>query len=160
MKSRLKLGCYDAVALLKQRAGKHNVQTVQSSINENLRTDDNYYNRELCLRSGKDFVWKEISETNKYSITMTNDSTITLEYPSHDIETLYRTLVNQSGIQGIPNVSKRWISDLIRLGMYKIALMRSEGAVIAATMVKSFKKTVSFPFTCTYYRNHGGSVHM
>lgn len=140
----------DAIKIAKEN-GIENITLKQYKVqvNENLRTDDNYYNRELYLGNGKDIIWEQLEDKNKKAISMNIGKTFAMEYPSQDIEVFYRMLVHQSCVQGIPTVSKRWIVDLIRLGMYNIALMRSGGAVVAGTMVKSFKKTVSFPFTCT-----------
>jgi hypothetical protein len=80
-------------------------------------------------------------------ITAANERGLSLEFPSPRIDEFYPVLFSYTHRQGIPCVSKRWIEDLVLSGMYQCALVRLSGRTMAGTLVKSFKKTASFPFT-------------
>jgi len=113
-----------------------------------LITDDGYYNRELALTTDIDGIWKGISETNRAKIeeAMTHDTVF--EYPSQDLDTYYDFLLrDQSGL-GLPCVSRRWVEHLLNTQTYHIALLKLKGTVVAATLAKKFKDTISFPLTC------------
>ena len=111
-------------------------------------TDNNYYNRELNISRNPDEIFGGFSDRNKQMIDLTAKDSHVLEYPSDDLSGFFRLLLRHLHARGVPCVSKRWIEDLIRFKMYAIALLRSNGHTVAGTMVKEFKKTVSFPFTC------------
>ncbi|UCF30256.1 MAG: hypothetical protein JSV26_09320 [bacterium] len=113
-----------------------------------LKVDENYFNRELTLSAGIDDVWKHLSEANRDQIGSMDGSDLVLDHPSERVDEFYRLVLAHHHRRGIPCVSKRWIGDLIRFGMYSIAFLRKGDRVQAGTMVKTFKDTVSFPFTC------------
>jgi serine/alanine adding enzyme len=113
-----------------------------------LKTDDNYYNRELELSSDVDQVWRSISETNRAKVQEADKYDLRLEYPSPDVSTFYRFLLCDQHAAGVPCVSKSWVEDLFSTGAYEIAFLRYKGNLVAATMVKKFRDTVSFPFSC------------
>jgi hypothetical protein len=113
-----------------------------------LQTDDNYYNSELRLSQDVQQVWNGFKPGNREAILKTDKFSLVLEYPSDDLEGFYKMLLEHLHMRGIPCVSRRWIQDLIRLKMYSIALLKRDGRVVAGTLVKEYKKTVSFPFSC------------
>lgn len=117
-------------------------------IEGNVRTDDNYYNRELGLSVNIDAIWDEISDGNKESIEESESYDLEIEYPFNDINAFYKILLSHSHSMGVPCVAEKWISSLVDAKMYSIAVMKRDGEILAATMIKSFKKTISFPFTC------------
>ena len=116
--------------------------------NAPLRTDENYYNRELDLTDSLDNLWNALADVNKQNITAAEKHNSRLEIPSPDIDTFYNLLFRHHHRRGIPCVSKKWIADLIAFDMYSIAFLKNQNAIVAATLVKEFKTTVSFPFTC------------
>jgi len=113
-----------------------------------LLTDDNYYNRELAIDNNLDRIWDSISELNRSKIRESEQYCCELEFPSTNVSLFHRFLLNDQQSAGVPCVSKRWIEELFKSGMYEIALLRHKGEVVAATMAKQFRDTVSFPFTC------------
>ena len=113
-----------------------------------LRIDDNYYNRELSLSKDVGEVWKRITEQNREKVTDALKLGAVLDYPSADSSTFHKFLVLHHHRRGVPCVGKRWIDDLLAFQMYSIALLKVGGNIVAATMVKEFKDTISFPFTC------------
>lgn len=118
-----------------------------------LLTDENYYNRELAIDDDLDHVWNSITELNRSKISESEQYASELEFPSSNVSLFYRFLLNDQHSAGVPCVSKRWIEELFKSGMYEIALLRHKGEVVAATMAKRFRDTVSFPFTCLGDRN-------
>jgi len=117
-------------------------------VNGPLSTDENYYNRELEMSPDIDSLWRSISETNRAKIEEAMKCRTALEYPSQDVSTFYRFLLHDQHSAGVPCVSKSWVQDLFSTGAYEIALLRHNGELIAATMAKKFRDTVSFPFSC------------
>ena len=117
-------------------------------ISGDMRIDDNYYNRELSLTSERKELWGRISEQNREKVTDALKLNAVLDYPSTDSSTFHKLLVQHHHRRGIPCVSKGWIDDLLAFQMYSIALLKIGGYVVAGTMVKEFKDTISFPFTC------------
>lgn len=113
-----------------------------------FRTDDGYYNRELALTSDLDEIWKGFSDTNKGKIEDAKGYDTVLEYPSQDLNTYYGFLLRDQHGLGLPCVSKRWVELLLGTGTYHIALLKLKGTVVAATLTKRFKDTISFPLTC------------
>ncbi|MGV7223008.1 MAG: hypothetical protein ACQ9MH_15940 [Nitrospinales bacterium] len=113
-----------------------------------LRVDDNFYNRELDLTQIISSLWDNLAEENKTNIELARNYSLNLEYPSADLSRFYELLLLHHRNSGIPCVSKKWIRDLIRFKMYSIALLKMGDKIVAGTMVKEHKKTVSFPFTC------------
>jgi hypothetical protein len=127
-------------------------------IEEKLLIDDNYYNRELSLTPDIDKLWESISTGNQEKVTEALKLGAVLDYPSNDVSTFYNLLVRHHHTRGIPCVSKRWIEDLLAFQMYSIALLKVKGEIIVATMVKEFKDTISFPFTCLAKKDDGISL--
>jgi hypothetical protein len=113
-----------------------------------LQTDDTYCNRELELRPDTERAWNEISAENKERIARTKAMRVTLDYPSKDVDQFYALLTRHQRDTGIPGPAVGWIRALLDFGMYTMALLRVEGRPEAATLVKCFKDTVSFPYTC------------
>ena len=72
--------------------------------------------------------------------------------------TSFGMLLRHLHARGIPCVRMRWIEDLLAFNMYSIALLKRNGSIVAGTMVKEFKKTVSFPFTCMSL--HAGETYV
>ena len=114
-----------------------------------LSTDENYCNKELSLSNELDKVWNEISQYNRNKVEEGNNFKYEIEIPSNNINEFYNFLFKHHQRKGIPCTSKNWISDLVKSGMYSIAILRYNNKIAAATMVKEFKDTVSFPFSCT-----------
>ena len=138
-----------AVQLSRQYGGcRITLKQYKIKIGGDLRVDDNYYNRELSLTKDLDELWKSISEQNREKVTEALKLGAVLDYPSTDIDAFYKLLLVHHHRRGIPCVGKRWIEDLLAFQMYSIALLKVGGRVVAGTMVKEFKKTISFPFTC------------
>lgn len=125
-------------------------------IEGDLKSDGNYYNRELSLTRDSGELWKRISEQNRERITEAQKNGAVLDYPAADTGAFHALLLHHHHVLGIPCVGKRWIDDLLAFQMYSIALLKSGGRIVAATMVKEFKDTISFPFTCL--ADHGGSI--
>lgn len=114
-----------------------------------LTTDDNYYNRELDLSGSTAAVWERITQENRNAILATKGVPLILEHPAGDLTSFYRYLLRHHRRKGVPCVSQQWVRDLVDLGMYSAAVLKRDKQIVAATMVKEFKDTVSFPFTCS-----------
>lgn len=114
-----------------------------------LRTDDSYYNSELDISGGEKAVWGRISAGNREQIERTAGAKLRVESGLGVVDEFYELLLDHHHRRGIPCVSKGWVRDLAETGMYDAALIRDGERCLAGTMMKSFKKTVSFPFTCT-----------
>jgi serine/alanine adding enzyme len=125
-----------------------------------LRLDENYYNRELALTSDVALLRAAISDDNKQKIADAEKYNPLLEYPSLDIASFYKILFGSQLRKGIPCVSRKWIEDLVKFKMYSISFLRVNGSVVAATMVKEFKDTISFPFSCTHHTGGKGSLFL
>ena len=113
-----------------------------------LRTDGNYYNRELELSPDLKLVWERISDINRQKIEESKPFNLELEYPSPDVSIFFRLLLHDQHTAGVPCVGKSWIVALYNTGAYEIALLRLKGELVAATMVKKFRDTASLPFSC------------
>ncbi len=113
-----------------------------------VSTDENYYNRELELSPDIDMVWRSLSEINRAKIDEARKYDLKLEYPSTDVSTFYGLLLRDQHAAGVPCVSNSWVKGLFSTGAYEIALLRHKGELVAATMAKKFRDTVSFPFSC------------
>jgi serine/alanine adding enzyme len=114
-----------------------------------LTSDENYCNKELQLYTDLNKVWKEISKFNRQKVEEGKNFKYEVEHPSNKINEFYEFLFKHHQRKGIPCTGKSWIRDLVESGMYLIALSRYNGKVVAATMIKEFKDTISFPFSCT-----------
>jgi hypothetical protein len=147
----------EAVRLAKQEhVDSIIVKQYKHKVDGDLRTDATFFNCELSLLSGLDNVWKNLARENQDMISGAKKDGLTLEYPSNSIDQFYSILFAHHHRQGVPCVSRKWIEDLITSSMYSLALVYCNGQVIAGTMVKTFKKTVSFPFTALK-KNNGNS---
>lgn len=113
-----------------------------------LKTDAGYYNRELDLSGGTERLWDSLSELNKNELLSERKEGLVLDHPFEEINTFYKILLGHHHRRGIPCVSRSWIRDLINLGWYEVAVIRRGERILAATMTKTFRDTVSFPFTC------------
>jgi serine/alanine adding enzyme len=114
-----------------------------------LTTDENYCNKELQLNTDLDKVWNEISEFNRQKVQEGKNFKYKVEHNSKNINEFYDFLFKHHQRKGVPCSSKSWIRDLVESGMYSIAMLHYKGKVVAATMIKEFKDTISFPFSCT-----------
>lgn len=114
-----------------------------------LSTDENYCNKELALSTDLDKVWNEITEFNRKKVEEVKNFNYNVEYPSQNISEFYNFLFKHHQRKGIPCTAKSWIRDLVESGMYSIAVLRYNHKIVAATMVKEFKDTISLPFSCT-----------
>ena len=113
-----------------------------------LKTDDNFYNRELDLSKDREILKNKFDEINKKKLEDTEKYKFSLDYPSSDLNTFYKILSIHHHRRGIPCVAKKWIKTLVDFKLYSMAIIKYEGSPVAATMAKEFKDTVSFPFTC------------
>jgi len=123
-----------------------------------LRTDANYYNRELTVSPDIDQNWRSFTELNRSKIEEARTFDTVFEYPSLDVSAFYKLLLHDQHAAGVPCEGKAWIKRLFDTGMYEIALLRHSGEVVAGTMVKKFRYTVSFPFSCLRDRTEKGSL--
>ena len=123
-----------------------------------LKTDENYINSELPLHRDMGILRQCVGADNLKNAECALDLGLEVEYPAEDIPAFYDLLLRYNHAQGIPCVSEKWIRTLIDFGMYSIALGRYKGSVLAGTMVKKFKKTVSFPFSCVLPRKREGEL--
>jgi hypothetical protein len=114
-----------------------------------LTTDDHYHNRELSLTPDIGRLERSITPFNARKIEESGRMGLTYEHPSTDVDGFYDATFRFHHGQGLPCVAKKWITTLTGLGMYTIATARKDGKIVAATMIKEFKKTISFPFSCT-----------
>ncbi len=121
----------------------------KTRIEGDLSTDDNYHNRELGLTPDTDELLRKISPENAERIEESHELGLRFEIPSEDLSGFYDLLLKFHHANGIPCAGRRWIASLLRFGMYSVAVARDRGKIIAATMVKEFRKTVSFPYSCT-----------
>lgn len=112
-----------------------------------LRTDDTFFNRELALSQNSDGMWDDLDPTNRSMVSRAESKDFQLEYPSADLKGFYDALLSYHHRQGVPCASRSWIEDLVSSSMYSCAVVRSHKKIISGTLVKTFKKTVSFPYT-------------
>lgn len=113
-----------------------------------LQTDSGFYNLELNLLDGTEPIWTNLPERNKEMIERAAPDGLELDYPSRDLAAFCRALSRHQHRSGTPCHSRRWIRLLLATGMYDVALLRNNGRITAATLVKQFNQTVSFPLTC------------
>lgn len=124
-----------------------------------LKTDENYFNCELSLQGGLSTLHARINPENLAFAERAERDGLEVEYPSSDVKTFYDMLLRHHSEQGIPCTSEAWIRTLIDFGLYTFALARMNGRAVAGTMVKKFKKTVSFPFSCIHPRATDGTLN-
>lgn len=144
-------------------AGQHDacritLKQYKTKIEGDLLTDANYYNKELSLTTDLDALRGGFDDTNKRVLDDAENTTFDLEYPSTDIKGFFKVLIRHHHRRGVPCVSQRWITDLVDCGMYSIALLKQDGKIVGGTMVKEFKTTVSFPFSCVNGANREDDV--
>ena len=138
-----------SIDFVKEKGGNNiTFKQYKYKIKKPLRTDENYYNRELTLTDDRGFIYENFAPLNKFYLDYSEKYDPELIYPSSDTEAFFKLLSLYHKNQGIPCDSKAWIRDLIDFGMYSVALLLYDNRIVAGTMVKKFKKTVSFPFTC------------
>jgi hypothetical protein len=143
-----------AIALAQKYAVRNiTLKQYKQKINGELRTDDHFYNRELALSKNTEALWGNLAEANKESIKAAEKYNLVLDYPSSNLGRFYQLLLKHHHHTGVPCVSREWIEDLVGLKLYSIALLKANGIIVAGTLVKEFKKTVSFPFTCVLDRS-------
>ncbi len=127
-----------------------------------LTSDENYYNRELTLSQDIEKLKTEISSENLEKVAEAKDLNPQVIFPYDDIKRFYKLLTIHHQQRGIPCVTKKWVQSLLDSGMYSMALLQVDGKLMAGTMIKEFKDTISFPFTsmvqdserhrlCVYY---------
>lgn len=139
----------EAIQIRESRgAGKITLKQYKHPIEGRLRVDDNYFNRELDLGNGPDKIWNAFDDRNRRRVKESLGYDWTLDHASADLDSFYRLLFQQHHRKGIPCAGKAWVRDLLDIGMYSIALLKEGERVVAGTLVKTFKRTVSFPFTC------------
>lgn len=119
----------------------------KEKVDGDFTTDESYYNRELTLTPDIDDLWNRISEHNREQIQLTEGENYTFEYPSQDFDGFYRALLQHHRIAGVPAPTRKWVRHLRDTGLYVVALLKRGNTVLAASMAKEFKDTVSFPFT-------------
>jgi hypothetical protein len=113
---------------------------------DSLVTDTSYFNLELNLSVGVEKVYNDLDERNKQQIRDSEKWNLVFEYPSSDIKGYYRILVDHHHRAGIPYPSRGWVNSLIA-DTYDIALLKLDGKIVAATLAKKFKDSISFPLT-------------
>ncbi|MCC6152242.1 MAG: hypothetical protein IT367_00690 [Candidatus Hydrogenedentes bacterium] len=113
-----------------------------------LIVDTNYYNRELALQEDLARIFDGFEDTNRAAIERAKQQHFQLVFSAVDVDVFYDLLLNHHLRKGLPCPGKKWIWDLVASGMYSLALVIENGTAVTGTMVKRFKKTVSFPFTC------------
>jgi hypothetical protein len=113
-----------------------------------LMTDANYFNRELSLSPGVPGIWEQLEPHNREAIEAAEKDDLVLEFPSRRLDDFYSLLLLFLTQSGLPCPNRRWIQSLLDLGLYSLALLSRKGRIVAATMTKTFKTTVSFPYTC------------
>jgi hypothetical protein len=126
-------------------------------IDGDLRIDDTFFNRELSLAQGLDSIWGNLAPENRSMISSAKNEGFRLEFPSKDSGAFYSLLLAHHHRQGIPCVSRKWVEDLIASSMYELALVYYKNKPLTGTMLKIFRKTVSFPLTAvpdTAERSH------
>lgn len=137
-----------AIALAREtKSVEITLKQYRMKINGALRTDEGYYNRELTLSKDIDQVWNSMSETNRAKIQEAEKYNLVLDYPSQDVGSFYEVLFRNQHALGIPCVSREWVECLLATRMYHVALLKLKESVVAGTLVKKFKDTVSFPLT-------------
>jgi hypothetical protein len=113
-----------------------------------LKTDNSFFNRELRLQQPPESLQQEVRASNLSQAEQAIKAGLEVEYPSSNVKEFYDLLLRYHSAQGLPCASEAWVRTLVDFGMYSIALARIEGSLVAGTLVKQFKKTVSFPFSC------------
>lgn len=138
-----------AVSLAKDLGARSiTLKQYKRRITGDLKTDDSYVNRELTLTPDLDAIFQSISEGNRQKIDESRTLSAKLDYPCGDADGFYRLLLAHEHRSGIPCPPPAWVQALLGSGMYKVALLFVNGQAAAGTLVKEFKDTISFPYTC------------
>ena len=116
-------------------------------IDAELSTDENFINKELNISRPIDKILNDFDDKNKFELNNITDEYYKLDFSPENIDIFYEILFNHNHRNGLPCVSKKWIKDLVDFKMYEIVLLRKGNQILAATMIKKYKKTVSFPFS-------------
>jgi hypothetical protein len=118
-------------------------------IDADLSCDENFINKELDLTVSIDKLWEDLDERNKSELSGINESEYILDFSSSNINKFYKILYSHSHRNGLPCDSKKWISDLIDFKMYEIVLLKKGDKILAGTLIKKYRTSVSFPFSCS-----------
>ncbi len=129
-------------------AGRIVLKQYKTCVEADLLTDTNYYNRELSLTGDTVRLFESLPEETRREVEKGANRSLVLEYPWRDIDAFYKLLLQYHHKRGIPCASKEWIADLVGCGMYSMAILMRDAQILCGTMVKEFKDTISFPFTC------------
>jgi hypothetical protein len=114
-----------------------------------LSSDENFCNKELSLSTQTEKMWNEFDKSNKDNIKLGEKTDFKIEQYTNDISGFHNFLFYHHQRKGIPCTGKNWINDLVKSGMYSISILKKDNRIVAATMVKEFKDTISFPFSST-----------
>jgi len=138
-----------AVEILnKNKLSKITLKQYKIKMPLDLTVDEYYYNKELDLKVPVEKIWGNLDKKNKEILSHFNEKKYNLDFSNDQINEYYKILLNHSHKNGIPCVSEKWIKDLLDLKLYNLATLKLNNKIVAATMYKIFKKTVSFPFSC------------
>lgn len=119
-----------------------------------FNVDSNFYNRELNLTDSLEGIWENLHEDNKHNIKKAESLNISVKFPYENVDIFYKIFSSFHKKNGIPCVSKAWIERMLDTGAYYLAIVEREKTPVGATMVQTFKKTVSFPFSCHINNGH------
>ena len=122
-------------------------------IDGDLLTDDSYCNRELSLTPDTQGNWDRIAAGNRERVERTKSASVAVDHPCTDVEEFHSILTRHQRDTGIPGPGIAWIRALLDTGMYSVALLRMEGKPAVGTLLKKFKDTVSFPYTCLRHQD-------
>lgn len=138
-----------AIALMKSTECRRIVSKQYAvKIDGPLATDDRFYNRELSLQDEWGVIEGGFAEDNREVIRRRGADAYALDFSGENRAAYYRMLVRFQKKRGIPCVGEGWIDDLLAFDLYKLVMLRYEGRLIAGTLMKEFRDTVSFPFSC------------
>ncbi len=119
----------------------------KNKIDGPLETDDGYYNLELPLTDDIAVLWNGLDEENRVQVEQSRRQDVQVEYPYREFDTFYRSLLKNQRVSGIPCPTRRWIKLLLNSGIYEMAVLRLQGHIAVAALVKKFKKSLSFPLS-------------
>lgn len=117
-------------------------------IDADLRADLGYFNRELDLTADIQSIFEQLDPLNQACLRSAETRNLTLVYPWMDLDDYYEMLMRDMKRAGMPCPARQWIETLIEMKLYHLAGIRTDSTPTAATLVKTFKRTISFPFTC------------
>jgi len=149
-----------AVELSTELQAPLTLKQYRTKVNGDFLVDDSYFNLEKTLSPNSDEIWEDISEENRRKIEEASSLGLTMEYPASDFNSFYKLLSAHQQSLGIPCQSKSWVKYLVDTNMYKMALLKLGGVIVAASMAKTFKDTVSFPMSCYDPKDQKGELYM